>query len=205
MLRYYHIISQKWLIFHNLSGVTWHIIFLTNDRLCPWLCILQTFFRVIYIVFELNCRFLRQNSDDKWSWKKNRFYYSDYFYFYPHFYEANPAKKSRREKVGRAKWRYYWTWIRMLLRMGIESNFPSIPTALPRFPSLYTSLLLYNSLSFSPSLPLFLPSSFVNSVFAIYSLVGHCVRFTTQQNGSPLSLFALFYETPQTKFSRRGD
>lgn len=73
-----------------------------------------------------------------------------------------------------------------MLRMeGKQLSFTiltAVPATLPFF---------CNFLSFSSSFLLFLPSSVVNSVFAIYSLIGHCVRFTTQQNA--LSHYLLFF------------
>lgn len=63
---------------------------------------------------------------------------------------------------------------------------------------------LSRCLSLSPLYFPFCPLSFsfVSSVFA-FILVGHCVHFTTQQNGSSLR-FALFCGTPRREFSRRG-
>lgn len=118
----------------------------------------------------------------------------------PLLLQTNPAYKeweARRimKKVGRAKW---WALVSDLNSNAAE-NGNKKATSL-RYQPLYHAflpyilpfLLCHSPFFLSPSLSPLLPSSFVNSVLAIYSLVGHCVRFTTQRNGSSLSLFALF-------------
>lgn len=117
--------------------------------------------------------------------------------------QTNPAHEEWEtgrimKKVGRRRNGGCWyqdlnsreRWLRMKIRKRLPPFDTNRSTMLSSSPYISPSFILYS-----------LAPSFVNSVFA-FILIGHCVRFTTQQNGSSRRFALFFCGTPLRKFLR---